>query len=210
MLPLAGKRWNPIFSVVATPDAARAPFETPIAARRVDGMGSSSHWRSAPARIGTATSAAARGRRHPLARRRPRGRGARPVRVGGCVGGVQCRPRASLRAAEIDRYIRLPDARDRRAMTLASPGSCRVNVRPANVRHRGEPRVPRQSRGVPFAGLRHCSPSSRVRDVGIGQWAVLLHPWSTDGLTQAQLSRRALRSNNRRWFGRSTAWIETA
>jgi DNA-binding MarR family transcriptional regulator len=27
-------------------------------------------------------------------------------------------------------------------------------------------------------------------DVGIGQWAVLMHLWSTDGMTQAQLARR--------------------
>ena len=30
----------------------------------------------------------------------------------------------------------------------------------------------------------------RTFDVGIGQWAVLLHLWSRDGLTQAQLARR--------------------
>lgn len=28
-------------------------------------------------------------------------------------------------------------------------------------------------------------------NVGIGQWAVLMHLWSSDGLTQAQLARRA-------------------
>jgi DNA-binding MarR family transcriptional regulator len=30
----------------------------------------------------------------------------------------------------------------------------------------------------------------RAFDVGIGQWAVLLHLWGSDGMTQAQLSRR--------------------
>jgi DNA-binding MarR family transcriptional regulator len=30
----------------------------------------------------------------------------------------------------------------------------------------------------------------RPFDIGIGQWAVLLHLWSNDGMTQAQLSRR--------------------
>ena len=30
----------------------------------------------------------------------------------------------------------------------------------------------------------------RAHGVGIGQWAVLLHLWSVDGMTQAQLSRR--------------------
>jgi DNA-binding MarR family transcriptional regulator len=30
----------------------------------------------------------------------------------------------------------------------------------------------------------------RPHGVGIGQWAVLLHLWANDGLTQAQLSRR--------------------
>ena len=30
----------------------------------------------------------------------------------------------------------------------------------------------------------------RPFDVGIGQWAVLLHLWGSDGMTQAQLSRR--------------------
>ena len=30
----------------------------------------------------------------------------------------------------------------------------------------------------------------RPFDVGIGQWAVLLHLWANDGLTQAQLARR--------------------
>ena len=30
----------------------------------------------------------------------------------------------------------------------------------------------------------------RPFDVGIGQWAVLLHLWGNDGLTQAQLARR--------------------
>jgi DNA-binding MarR family transcriptional regulator len=31
----------------------------------------------------------------------------------------------------------------------------------------------------------------RPHGVGIGQWAVLLHLWGADGLTQAQLARRA-------------------
>ena len=30
----------------------------------------------------------------------------------------------------------------------------------------------------------------RPFDIGIGQWAVLVHLWGTDGLTQAQLARR--------------------
>src|SRR5688572_4384817 len=30
----------------------------------------------------------------------------------------------------------------------------------------------------------------RPFDVGIGQWAVLLHLWGSDGMTQAQLARR--------------------
>ena len=30
----------------------------------------------------------------------------------------------------------------------------------------------------------------RPYDVGIGQWAVLMHLWSNDGMTQAQLARR--------------------
>ena len=30
----------------------------------------------------------------------------------------------------------------------------------------------------------------RPHDVGIGQWAVLLHLWSADGMSQAQLARR--------------------
>jgi DNA-binding MarR family transcriptional regulator len=30
----------------------------------------------------------------------------------------------------------------------------------------------------------------RPHDVGIGQWAVLLHLWADDGMTQARLSRR--------------------
>ena len=30
----------------------------------------------------------------------------------------------------------------------------------------------------------------RPFDVGIGQWAVLLHLWGNDGMTQAQLARR--------------------
>ena len=30
----------------------------------------------------------------------------------------------------------------------------------------------------------------RPFDVGIGQWAVLMHLWSNDGMTQAQLARR--------------------
>jgi DNA-binding MarR family transcriptional regulator len=30
----------------------------------------------------------------------------------------------------------------------------------------------------------------RAFDVGIGQWAVLLHLWANDGMTQAELSRR--------------------
>lgn len=30
----------------------------------------------------------------------------------------------------------------------------------------------------------------RAFDVGIGQWAVLLHLWAADGMTQAQLARR--------------------
>ena len=39
--------------------------------------------------------------------------------------------------------------------------------------------------------LRAGSPRElRPFDVGIGQWAVLLHLWANDGLTQAQLARR--------------------
>ena len=30
----------------------------------------------------------------------------------------------------------------------------------------------------------------RAFDIGIGQWAVLLHLWGNDGMTQAQLARR--------------------
>jgi deazaflavin-dependent oxidoreductase (nitroreductase family) len=52
MLPLAGKRWNPLFSVVRHPGRRTGKtFETPVAARRIaDGFvlalafGSGAHW----------------------------------------------------------------------------------------------------------------------------------------------------------------------
>jgi deazaflavin-dependent oxidoreductase (nitroreductase family) len=110
MLPLAGERWNPIFSVVR--HAGRASgrtYETPIAARRVDdgfvvalAFGSGAHWyRNLVAARGGIIRW--RGVDHTVG-------APEPVRVEDALPAFNLVQRASLRAAEIDAYIRLPDA----------------------------------------------------------------------------------------------------
>jgi hypothetical protein len=109
-MPLAGKRWNPIFSVVGhTGRHSGRQFETPVAARRVAGgfvlalaFGSTAHWyrNLVAARHGVIRW---RGIDHPV--------GA-PETLATEVALAAFLPvqRAALRAADIDGYTFLPDA----------------------------------------------------------------------------------------------------
>lgn len=110
MLPLAGKRWNPIFSVVRhTGRRSGRTFETPVAARRVDGgfvlalaFGRGAQWyRNLRAAGGGVI----------------RWRGAEygvgaPEAIGTeeALATFNTVQRAGLRAADIDGYIHVPDA----------------------------------------------------------------------------------------------------
>jgi deazaflavin-dependent oxidoreductase (nitroreductase family) len=110
MLPFAGKRWNPIFSVVrhAGRRSGRT-FETPVAARRVeDGFvlalafgrgaqwyrnllaagGGAIRWRGAEYTVGAP----------------------QPIDAELAMASFNAVQRAGLRAADIDGYIHVPDA----------------------------------------------------------------------------------------------------
>ncbi len=109
-MPLAGKRWNPIFSVVRhTGRHSGRQFETPVAARRVDGgfvlalaFGRTAQWyrNLVAARRGIIRW---RGVDHPV--------GA-PHAMAAEVALAAFLPvqRAGLRAADVDDYVFLPDA----------------------------------------------------------------------------------------------------
>jgi deazaflavin-dependent oxidoreductase (nitroreductase family) len=110
MLPFAGKRWNPMFSVVRhTGRKSGRTFETPVAARRIPGgfvlalaFGSGVQWyRNLAAAGGGAIRW--RGIEHPV--------GA-PQAIDAETALATFNPvqRAGLRVADIDGYIRVPDA----------------------------------------------------------------------------------------------------
>jgi deazaflavin-dependent oxidoreductase (nitroreductase family) len=118
-LPLAGKRWNPIFSVVRhTGRRSGRTFDTPVAARRLDdgfvlalAFGRGAHWYRNLVASGRGV-IRWRGVDYPV--------GA-PTDMNGEQALAAFRPlqRAGLRAAHIDGYIRVPDA------PLAAPDSNR-------------------------------------------------------------------------------------
>jgi deazaflavin-dependent oxidoreductase (nitroreductase family) len=108
-LPFAGKRWNPIFSVVRhTGRRSGRAFETPVAARRTaDGFvlalafGPSAHWyRNLVAAGGGIIRW--RGVDHPVG-------APEPIGIDEALATFNAIQRAGLRAAGIDGYIRLRD-----------------------------------------------------------------------------------------------------
>jgi deazaflavin-dependent oxidoreductase (nitroreductase family) len=109
-LALAGKRWNPIFSVVRhTGRRSGRTFETPVAARRVDGgfvlalaFGTGAHWyRNLVANGGGVIRW--RGVDYPVG-------GPTDIDVEEALAAFNAVQRGGLRAADIDGYIRVPDA----------------------------------------------------------------------------------------------------
>jgi deazaflavin-dependent oxidoreductase (nitroreductase family) len=110
MRPFAGKRWNPIFSIVRhTGRRSGKTFETPVAARRVDdgfvlalAFGNGAHWyrnllaagggvirwRDVDYRVGMPA----------------------PIGIEEALSAFLPIQRAGLRAADIDGYIHVPDA----------------------------------------------------------------------------------------------------
>jgi deazaflavin-dependent oxidoreductase (nitroreductase family) len=113
--PLAGKRWNPVFSVVRhTGRRSGKTFETPVAARRVaDGFvlalafGSGANWYR---NLVTADGGVIRWRGVDYAVGAPE-----PIGVEEALATFNAVQRAGLRAADIDGYIRVPDAAERPA-----------------------------------------------------------------------------------------------
>jgi len=111
MRPLAGKRWNPIFSVVRhTGRRSGRTFETPVAARRVDGgfvlalaFGTGANWYR---NLLAAGGGVIRWRGVDHAVGTPE-----PIDVATALTTFNAPQRAGLRAARIDGYIRVPDAR---------------------------------------------------------------------------------------------------
>ena len=110
MLPVAGKRWNPIFSIVRhTGRHSGRSFETPVAARRSDdgfvlalAFGSGAHWyRNLVAASGGVIRW--RGVDYPVG-------APEPIATDQAMATFNAVQRAGLRAAGIDGYIRLPDA----------------------------------------------------------------------------------------------------
>ena len=109
-LPFAGKRWNPIFSVVRhTGRKSGRTFETPVAARRIaDGFvlalafGPGADWyRNLVAAGGGIIRW--RGGDYPVG-------APGPIGIEEALATFNAIQRAGLRAAGIDGYIRLPDA----------------------------------------------------------------------------------------------------
>jgi deazaflavin-dependent oxidoreductase (nitroreductase family) len=110
MRPLAGKRWNPIFSIIRhTGRHSGRTFETPVAARRVtDGFvlalafGSGAHWfRNLVAGGGGVIRW--RGVDYPVG-------APEPIDTQTAMAAFLPIQRAGLRLADIDGYIRVPDA----------------------------------------------------------------------------------------------------
>ena len=113
MLPLAGKRWNPIFSVVRhTGRHSGRAFETPVAARRTqDGFvlalafGRDAHWyRNLVAAGGGLIRW--RGAEYPIG-------APEAIGVDEALATFNAVQRAGLRAADIDGYIHVTDAPER-------------------------------------------------------------------------------------------------
>jgi deazaflavin-dependent oxidoreductase (nitroreductase family) len=111
MRPLAGSRWNPIFSIVRhTGRRSGRTFETPVAARRVgDGFvlalafGSGANWYRNLVAAGEGV-IRWRGVDYPVG-------APEPIDVESALASFNAVQRAGLRAADIDGYIRLPDAK---------------------------------------------------------------------------------------------------
>jgi deazaflavin-dependent oxidoreductase (nitroreductase family) len=110
MLPFAGRRWNPIFSVVKhTGRRSGKMFETPVAAQRIDGgfvialaFGSDAHWyRNLVAASGGALRW--RGVEYPVG-------APEAIDVDLALASFNGVQRAALRAANIDGFVRLPVA----------------------------------------------------------------------------------------------------
>jgi deazaflavin-dependent oxidoreductase (nitroreductase family) len=110
MRPLAGKRWNPIFSVVRhIGRRSGRTFETPVAARRVEdgfvlalAFGRGAHWyRNLIANGGGVIRW--RGTDYPIG-------SPRDISVEEALAAFLPIQRAGLRAADVDGYIRVPDA----------------------------------------------------------------------------------------------------
>ena len=110
MRPLAGKRWNPFFSIVRhTGRRSGRTFETPVAARRVaDGFvlalafGTGAHWyRNLLAAGGGVIRW--RGVDYPVG-------APDPINADDALPAFLPIQRAGLRAADIDGYIHVPDA----------------------------------------------------------------------------------------------------
>jgi deazaflavin-dependent oxidoreductase (nitroreductase family) len=109
MLPLAGKRWNPLFSVVRhTGRRSGKAFETPVAARRVRGgfvltlaFGSGANWfRNLVAAGGG--SIRWRGIEYPVG-------APERIDVESGMSAFNAVQRVGLRAADVDGYIFVPD-----------------------------------------------------------------------------------------------------
>jgi len=111
MLLFAGRRWNPIFSIVRhTGRRSGQTFDTPVAARRVDGgfvlalaFGSGVHWYQNLAAAGGGV-IRWRGADHVVG-------APQPMRIDQALATFNAVQRAGLRAAHIDGYILLPNAR---------------------------------------------------------------------------------------------------
>ena len=109
-LPLAGRRWNPIFAVVAHRGRKTGrSYRTPVAARRTDGgfivslaFGAQVDWYRNLVAAGVGT-VQWRGRAYPVTA---------PERIGAATALAAFHPvqRILLRIARIDGYIRLRDA----------------------------------------------------------------------------------------------------
>jgi deazaflavin-dependent oxidoreductase (nitroreductase family) len=108
--PLAGKRWNPFFSIVRhIGRRSGRVFETPVAARRVDGgfvlalaFGSGANWYQNLAAAGGGA-IRWRGVDYPVG-------APEQIGVDTALSAFNAVQRAGLRAADIDGYIRVPDA----------------------------------------------------------------------------------------------------
>jgi len=109
-LTLAGKRWNPLFSIVRhIGRRSGRTYETPVAARRVDGgfvvalaFGSDAQWHR---NLIAAAGGVIRWRGVDYVVGAPE-----PIEVDAAVATFNAIQRAGLRAADIDGYIRLADA----------------------------------------------------------------------------------------------------
>ena len=115
MLPFAGKRWNPIFSIVRhTGRRSGRSFETPVAARRTDegfvlalAFGSGAHWYRNLVTAGGGV-IRWRGVDYPVG-------APEVIGVDEALATFNAVQRAGLRAADIDGYVHIPEAPEQRA-----------------------------------------------------------------------------------------------